>query len=134
MAESKPLNQRERMNGSAAWVVLADRQRNADGLIVCALDDMVWPLHLERELEWDRIDAGGEYTLENGQLVCPTCNKSKGADTNANARERLVRWRGMTMAMRCDARQREHRARRSTDVAYRTRKAAADRERRRRAA
>ena len=80
-----------RKHGSPYWHVLADSQRNADGLIVCPVDDRVWPTHLESELSWDRIipgKKGGLYTMNNSQLVCPTCNTVKSDHTMHRARRK----------------------------------------------
>ena len=70
------------------WSSLAARQFNHSRmLIACALCEECWPVALEHHLEVDRIDPGGAYTLANCQLVCPSCNKVKGA----NPREHEVR-------------------------------------------
>ena len=98
-----PLTIRQRSEGAPEWACVANRQRNADGLIVCALCPRVWPAHLESELEWDRIVPerdGGMYTLRNGQLACPTCNRAKSGRSQDEAIAYLASVSGLSMRER----------------------------------
>ena len=93
------INSHHRRQGSPYWNVIADRQRNPFGWVVCPLDDRVWPPYLESELEFDCIvpkKRGGKYTLANCQLVCPSCNRSKNDGDNDQARARLLAEQGMS--------------------------------------
>ena len=95
-----PLTPGARLHGAAAWQHLAASQRWVRGFVSCALCGILWPDGLAREMAWDRIDAGGPYTLRNGQLTCPTCNSSKGDKPNAEAVRALGATRGMSMLER----------------------------------
>ena len=67
-------------HGSPLRHTVADRQRVPDGRITCPLCDRIRPIDFEgeMEMEMDRIvpgKRGGEYALENCQLVCRRCNR-----------------------------------------------------------
>ena len=90
---------------SDLWSQVAARQFNTEKmLIACALCEECWPEHLEHHLEVDRIVPGvlgGEYTLDNCQLVCPSCNKIKGDNPRPHeVKAKIRRERERRFAMR----------------------------------
>ena len=95
-----PLADGPRIHGTATWYWRTFWQRNSAGNIHCALCYMEWHGAAEREMEWDRIEAGGEYTLRNVQIVCPSCNKAKNNMRDAEARAYLLSVRGLTLIER----------------------------------
>ena len=112
--------------GSPWWNHLARSQRNRTGNIVCPLDGRIWPTHLESEMEWDHIvpkSAGGEDTLRNSQLVCPTCNGAKRDMTQDEAKRYIWKVRGMTVWERWKLYQRRYyRSERGQEVHARSRR------------
>ena len=70
---------------SPFWHQVAAKQMNRKkGMIECAVDvcRAPWPAFIEHHLQIDHIVPSGPTTLDNCQLVCPSCNKIKGHRTN----------------------------------------------------
>ena len=87
------------------WHEIGARQWNHEKrLYFCALCEECWPENLEHHLEVDRIVPGNDgpgYTLDNCQLVCPSCNKIKGNNPRPHeVKEKIRRERGRRFAMR----------------------------------
>ena len=121
-----------RYPGSPEWITVAARQRNDDGMVVCAICPVVWPPILEWEMDWDHIEPqllGGVTTIDNLQLTCPSCNRAKSTRSMDDARAFIVPYRFDSPFDRFHARQRDRWA---NDDDWRERKKSRIRDRQRR--